>query len=43
MQIFLTVLMIVLNIFSVYLGVMALCCLVAILTCHETKNVDYMQ
>ena len=25
------------------LGVMALCCLVAILTCHETKDVDYMQ
>ena len=28
---------------GLYLGVMALCCLVAILTCHETKNVDYMQ
>lgn len=28
---------------GLYLGVMALCCLVAILTCRETKNVDYMQ
>lgn len=28
---------------GLYLGVMALCCLVAILTCHETKDVDYMQ
>ncbi len=28
---------------GLYLGVMALCCLVAILTCHETRDVDYMQ
>ncbi|MUH59381.1 MFS transporter [Bifidobacterium sp. GSD1FS] len=28
---------------GLYMGVMALCCLVAILTCHETKNVNYME
>ncbi|RSX50006.1 MFS transporter [Bifidobacterium callimiconis] len=26
---------------GIYLGVMALCCLVAVLSCHETKNVDF--
>ncbi|NEG95458.1 MFS transporter [Bifidobacterium sp. SMB2] len=26
---------------GLYLGVMAVCCLVAVLSCHETKNVDF--
>ncbi|WP_420868081.1 MFS transporter [Bifidobacterium simiarum] len=26
---------------GLYLGVMALCCLVAVLSCHETKDVDF--
>ncbi|MCH9275961.1 MHS family MFS transporter [Bifidobacterium amazonense] len=26
---------------GIYLGVMAVCCLVAVLSCHETKNVDF--
>lgn len=26
---------------GLYLGVMALCCLIAVLSCKETKNVDF--